>query len=644
MSLGLSHRGPDAEGFFVDEAIALGHRRLSILDLSDIASQPMVSRTGKLVLSFNGEIYNHRRLRGEIDTVRGKEPWRSSGDTETLLAAFETFGIASTLTRLEGMFAIALYDRQTKNLTLARDRLGEKPLYFGMQGDTFLFASEPQVFYEHVAFSGEIDAQAAALFFRHSYVPAPYSIFRGIRKLLPGQYISIDLSSPGLPLVGEEHSYWSVNDVVQRNIEAQDNASEYSYSDIDGAADALEKIMLDVVGDQMEADVPIGAFLSGGIDSSLIVALMQAQSDKPVRTFTIGFDDKAYDESQSARSVAAHLGTEHKEQILCAEDVIELIPRILDIYSEPFSDSSQIPTFLVSSLARQDVTIALSGDGGDELFCGYNRYLKGYDLWNRSRALPGAVRHASAFMLNLFPPHQVNSALQFFNPILPKGMQNRMPGEKLHKFANVLAIGDERTLLQHLTSQWHNTHEIVGDLELPLTALTDLERQPNIPLGREWMMAVDAQSYLPDDIMVKVDRATMAVSLESRAPFLNHRVFEFARGLPLNYMRGAGEGKAILRKILKRHLPPELFERPKMGFGIPLGHWLRGPLRDWADNILVSNPGSWKDNLNQATVEIIWAEHLSGRKNHEHRLWSVLIYRLWLKKHHKKMANRTLRK
>lgn len=645
MSDELRHRGPDAQGEFFDDAIALGHSRLSVLDLSDKASQPMISRDEALVLSFNGEIYNHRQIRDELNSLDKGICWQSSSDTETLLVAFEILGVEQTLSQLEGMFALALYDRKKKRLFLARDRLGEKPLYFGQQGNTVLFASEPHVFYEHPDFQGSIDKRSLALYFRHSYVPAPYSIFNGIEKLLPGQFVSIDLTLQNEEFLRQRSTYWSANDVVKSsfNIRNNNNDANLNYMDIGEAADDLEMLLLEKIGDQMEADVPLGAFLSGGIDSSLIVALLQAQSSEPIRTFTIGFEDQDYDESENARAIANALGTQHTEKILSVADIIEIIPEIISRYSEPFADSSQIPTYLVSKLAREDVTVALSGDGGDELFCGYNRYLKGYDLWRNLLMLPRLVRRALAGILKLLPPQRVDAAFRTLNPILPSALKNRTPGGKMQKLCQVLPIDDERALLHELSSQWSNPEELVGDLNEPPTKLTDKKLQPDIPLGREWMMAVDTQSYLPDDIMTKVDRATMAVSLESRAPFLNHKVFEFAWRLPESFKRGDGEGKKILRMILERYVPREIFTRPKMGFGFPLGRLLRGPLREWAEVIIVDDAAHFKDNLNQATIKKYWLEHLSGKKDHEQRLWSVLIYRLWLIEHRKNMMERPVK-
>lgn len=637
----LRHRGPDAQGEFFDDCIALGHARLSVLDLSDKAGQPMISRDETLVLSFNGEIYNHRQLRDELNAMEEGICWQSSSDTETLLVAFEILGFEQTLSQLEGMFALALYDRKTKRLFLARDRLGEKPLYFGKQGDTVLFASEPHVFYEHPDFSGAIDKHSLALYFRHSYVPAPYSIYIGIEKLLPGQSVSIDLSLQREEFLCQRTYYWSANDVIKSSLNARKNDAKLNYIDIDAAADDLEMLLLKKVGDQMEADVPLGAFLSGGIDSSLIVALLQAQSSKPIRTFTIGFDDQDYDESDNARAIANALGTMHTEKILRVADIIEIIPEIISHYSEPFADSSQIPTYLVSKLAREDVTVALSGDGGDELFCGYNRYLRGYDLWHKLLMLPRPIRRVLAKILGFLPPHRVDATFRMLNPILPKPLKNRTPGGKIQKLCQVLQLDDERALLHELASQWSNPEELIeGSIE-PLTKLTDTKLQPDIPLGREWMMAVDTQSYLPDDIMTKVDRATMAVSLECRAPFLNHKVFEFAWGLPESFKRGDGEGKKILRTILERYVPRETFTRPKMGFGFPLGQLLRGPLREWAELVIVGDTSYLNDNLNQSTIKKYWLEHLSGKKDHEQRLWSVLIYRLWLIQHRKKMMERS---
>lgn len=623
MSAQLLHRGPDDGGQWCDgnTGVALAQRRLSILDLSPAGHQPMHSVCGRYVAVFNGEIYNHLELRGRL-TAEGKAPeWRGHSDTETLMACFTAWGVPRTLQASIGMFAIALWDRQQRTLSLARDRLGEKPLYYGWQGDTLLFGSELKALAAHNAFRADIDRDALALFLRHNCIPAPHSIYRGIYKLRPGHLLQIVGAAPR---IARPVPYWEYNDAVRAGL-----AEPFVGSDAE-AIDALEAQLGASVQSQMVADVPLGAFLSGGVDSSTIVALMQKHSHRAVKTFTIGFDEGGYDEAVHAKEVAKHLGTEHTELYVRPEDALSVIPKLPSIYCEPFADSSQIPTFLVSQLARQHVTVALSGDAGDELFGGYNRYLSARKVWTRMQRLPPFARHAAANALRALPPATWDRWFARASRVLPRRLHLATPGDKAQKLADVLTLSSGEAFFHQLTSQWSDPASLVIGATEPATLLTDPHAWPETDGFEHWMMAMDAQAYMTDDILVKVDRAAMANSLETRVPLLDPRVVELAWRMPLHLKIRHGQGKWLLRQVLYKHVPKQMIERPKMGFGIPLDSWLRGPLRDWAEALLDEGRLRREGYLRPEPIRRVLNEHLSGKRNWQHRLWSVLMFQAWL--------------
>jgi asparagine synthase (glutamine-hydrolysing) len=623
MARAIAHRGPDADGAWVDNeaGVAFGHRRLSIVDLSAAGHQPMASSSGRYMLVFNGEIYNFPVLRLELEQ-RG-HTFRGNSDTEVMLAAFEAWGIEASLKRFVGMFAFALWDRLERQLTLGRDRLGEKPLYYGWISNTFLFGSELKGLRAHPLWRGEINRDALAVYLRHNYVPGPYSIYHGVHKLPPGTYLNIRFSMVGQS--PEPISYWSARQVAEAGLSDPFKGSAAE------AVDALETLLKDAVRQQMVADVPLGAFLSGGIDSSTIVALMQSQSDRPVKTFSIGFHEEGYDEAVHAKSVAGHLGTEHTELYVSPQEALDVIPRLPTLYDEPFADSSQIPTFLVAQLARRHVTVSLSGDAGDELFAGYNRYFWGRSLWRRLGPIPLPVRTMAAAGLTALPPAGWDAAFKATGWALPAKLRLRTPGDKLHKLAAILAVDSPETMYRKLVSHWETPSDLLVAGSEPPTALTDLERWAALPDFTQRMMHLDLVSYLPDDILVKVDRAAMGVSLESRVPMLDHRVVEFAGRIPMNLKIREGQGKWILRQVLHRYVPQALIDRPKMGFGVPIDSWLRGPLREWAEDLL-SEPRLRNDGyFDPALIHQKWHEHLSGKRNWQYHLWDVLMFQAWLK-------------
>jgi len=630
----LIHRGPDDAAVWADAAagIALAHRRLAILDLSPAGHQPMVSACGRYVVAFNGEIYNHLELRSELEKVGAGGTagfaWRGHSDTETLLAAIETWGLLSTLEKSVGMFALALWDRQTHTLTLARDRLGEKPLYYGWQGGAFLFGSELKALRAHPAFAGEIDRDALALYMRHNAVPAPHSIYRDIRKLPPGTTLTLDVTAQRQRAWPAPLAYWSARRAAQAGL-----ADAFAGSEVE-AVNVLEQHLKRAVAGQMLADVPLGAFLSGGIDSSLVVALMQAQSSRPVKTFTIGFHEADYNEAAHAAAVARHLGTEHTELYVTPQQALDVIPRLPTLYDEPFADSSQIPTFLVAQLARQHVTVALSGDGGDELFGGYNRYFWARQLWRRIDGMPRLARALAARGLRALPPAWWNRLFALAGPLVPGRLRYANPGDKLHKLAGLLAAERPEAIYRHLVSHWDDPASMVIGATEPPTAVTDPAAWLDCADFEQRMMLLDAMTYLPDDILVKVDRAAMGVSLETRVPLLDHRVFEFAWRLPLSMKIRDGQGKWPLRQVLYRHVPKTLIERPKMGFGVPLDSWLRGPLRAWGEALLDDSRLKQEGYFDPAPIRRKWAEHLSGRRNWQYHLWDVLMFQAWLERQH----------
>ncbi|HEY2345037.1 MAG TPA: asparagine synthase (glutamine-hydrolyzing) [Xanthomonadaceae bacterium] len=614
MADAIAHRGPDDAGTWHDEeaGLGLGSRRLAILDLSAAGHQPMLSSGGRWAIAYNGEIYNHLELRRELEKGARAPSWRGHSDTETLLACVEAWGVDAALRRCVGMFALALWDRSERTLWLARDRLGEKPLYYGWQGDVFLFGSELKALRAHPAFAAVLDRGALALLLRHNYIPAPHSIHEGIRKLPPGTWLRLEQGQREV----EPVAYWSLAEVA-----GQGTAHPFAGSE-DEALDELERRLGAAVRGQMLADVPLGALLSGGIDSSLIAALMQAGSTRPVRTFTIGFAEREYDEARHARAVAAHLGTDHTEMRLSATDALALIPGLPAMYDEPFADSSQLPTHLVMKLARRHVTVALSGDAGDEFFAGYNRYVMAPRVWKRLGKLPSPVRNAL-----------LGAAAG-----APAGLLGRMSGmaqgsDKLRKLARVFAgveLRDIDDVYLALVSEWSDAGDLVLGARRSWNLLDDRSRWPQLadPVAR--MMVLDGLTYLPDDILTKVDRAAMAVSLETRAPYLDRDVVEFAWSLPMAMKLRSGKGKWLLRRLLDRHVPRELIERPKMGFGIPLDDWLRGPLREWADDLLDEDRLRREGFLDPQPIRKAWTRHRSGSAAFGYRLWSVLMFQAWL--------------
>lgn len=618
MVAAIRYRGPDDTDVWCDAAagLALGHARLSVLDLSPAGHQPMHSVSGRYVLVLNGEIYNHLQLREELRGIS----WLGHSDTETLLAAVETWGIEKTLRGLIGMFAFALWDRVERRVILARDRMGEKPLYYGWCEGVFLFGSELKALAAYPGWRGEIDRGALACYMRYAYVPLPHSIYAGIRKLIPGTYMVLS-ETDRAGFLPEPHTYWSALDAPRQ--------PELSDVSDDLAVDELEALLRRAISGQMMADVPLGAFLSGGVDSSTIVALMQVQSPRPIKTFSIGFSEAEYDEAGHAKAVAAHLGTKHTELYVSAADALAVIPRLPSIYDEPFGDSSGIPTHLVAQLARQHVTVALSGDGGDELFGGYNRYFWGRSIWQRFGPLPVGLRRLIGRTLTALSPERWDELGGFLRTWLPRDLQMATPGDKIHKLAGIIDADNPAELYRRLVSQHRDPGSLViGTTESPIWAdeqVRGLDRQD----VSERMMFHDLVGYLTDDILTKVDRAAMAVSLETRVPMLDHRVVEFAWRLPLRMKIRNGQGKWIVRQVLDRYVPKQLIERPKMGFGVPLDTWLRGPLRAWAEALLDESRLRREGYFHPAPIREKWAEHLSGRRSWQYWLWNVLMFQAW---------------
>lgn len=591
----LRHRGPDAGAAWADQAagIAFGHRRLSIIDLSPAGAQPMASACGRFVIAYNGEVYSAAEIRRDLPTIE----FRGHSDTEAVLEACTAWGVEKTLSRLIGMFAFAVWDRRDRCLTLARDRMGIKPLYWARLGGAFLFASELKAFHAHPAFRAEVDRDALALFFRLGYIPAPDSIFVSVRKLAPGHVLTV--------AVGQEpeiRPYWSLRDVARAGA-----AAPFAGSD-EEATDALETLLVDSVQRRMVADVPLGAFLSGGIDSSLVTALMQARASQPVKTYTIAFAEKGFDESEHARGIAHHLGTEHHELPVTARDALDIVPALSDVYDEPFADSSQIPTCLVSRLARRHVTVALTGDGGDELFAGYARYAHAERL-GRIGAIPAPLRAAAAG--------------------LARGVAACGAGAMAEKSAEILNCDGVDAQFARIVTLWRDTAALVpGAKKLP-TAIDDATLTADLPLALDRMLYRDSVTHLVDDILVKVDRASMAVGLEARIPLLDHRVAAFAFSLPDRFRRRDGRGKWLLRRVLARHVPEPLFERPKMGFMIPLAAWLRGELRDWAESLLTPARLAEGGLIRPEPVRRMWREHQSGARDRSSQLWAILMFQTW---------------
>jgi asparagine synthase (glutamine-hydrolysing) len=611
----LIHRGPDAGGVWVDATagIALGHRRLSIIDLSAAGSQPMISASGRSVLSYNGEVYNPEELLPDLE-LRGVR-LRGHSDTEVVLEAFEQWGVVATAKRLIGMFALAWWDRRTRTLWLLRDRIGKKPLYYGRFDGTTLFGSQLKALMAHPGCSPAIDRHALAAYLRFGYFPATHSVLRNVRQLRPGTALSIPCDGPraGEPT---EHIYWDACEVATRPL-ARSNGPELT--------DELEHLLADAVRRRMVSDVPLGAFLSGGIDSSTVVALMQAQSTRAVKTFSIGFNEPRYNEAPHAKAVTQHLGTDHTELYVAAEVALDLIPSLADWYDEPFADASQIPTLLVSELARRQVTVALSGDGGDELFHGYPFYQFGARLGAFTQAVPLGVRRGIARLLTAPTPATWDALAR----MVPKANRPERLGDRVHKLASWMRAPTHDLLFREFRSLWSEPEVLVPGVTEPLEPIWTGTAVDAVPYFLDRMAVIDLLTYLPDDILTKVDRATMAVSLEARCPILDHRVVEFALRLPREYKTAGANTKIILKNVLARHVPRALFERPKQGFALPIGLWLRGPLRSWAEDLLDPTTMRADGLLDPAPVWQKWVEHQSGRRNWQYALWNVLMFQEW---------------
>lgn len=599
----IKHRGPDASGVWSDVSagLELSHVRLSVLEISEAGTQPMHSSCDRFAISFNGEIYNHLALRSQLEKEGQAPLWRGQSDTETLLACFSTWGVRRTLQATVGMFALALWDKQQQQLTLARDRLGEKPLYWGWCGPSLLFGSELKALKAYPVFNAQVDRGALALLLRYNYIPTPYTIYQDIEKLPAGQFVQIkkgDLRSDVTP-----EAYWELSRIIEDGI-----ANPFQGTEAE-ATDLLEQTISQAVAGQMLAEVPLGAFLSGGVDSSTIVALMKQQATQPVRTFALGFDEPGYNEAEYAKEVARHLGTSHAEIYVTAKDALDLIPQLPDIYCEPFADSSQLAAFLVSRMAKEHVTVALSGDAGDELFGGYTPYQFAPRVWSKLKLLPLPVRQLVFHALSGLP----------------------MP-DKLAKLLRVFPAKDKEQFYQILVSHWADPHQVVIGAESLPSLLDSPSSWPQTDNFEHWMMAMDTAQYMIDDILVKVDRAAMANSLETRVPLLDHRVVELAWKIPLHMKIRSGVGKWLLREVLYRHIPRELIERPKQGFMIPLSQWLRGPLREWAEALLNEQRLRKEGYFSPAAVRRAWSEHLQGKRDHGYRLWGILMFQAWLEK------------
>lgn len=611
----IRHRGPDSQGFWEDPntGVALAHVRLAILDLTEAGHQPMVSACGRYVLVLNGEVYNHMELRTRLEQAGQAPDWRGHSDTETILASFAAVGVEKTLQEAVGMYAIALWDRERRVLTLARDRMGEKPLYYGYTGNNLVFASELKGLMPIPGFGRDLNRSAIASLMRHNYIPSPQSIYEGIYKLPPGTWLEISEVDLRAGRVPAHHAYWSALQMADVGMRTRS-----SFASDAQATDELEAVLSKAVGGQMLSDVSLGAFLSGGIDSSTIVALMQAQSSKPVRTFAIGFHEKKYNEAEHAKAVAQHLGTDHTELYVTANDALAVVPTLADMYDEPFADSSQIPTSLVTKMARQHVTVALSGDGGDELFGGYSRYLRVQDWWRKCEHFPRPVRHMMGAML------RASTAL---------------PGHgawrgKVGKVGELLRADTQGAFYRSFVSYWSDPASVVkGGVEPP-----SLFEQPMEGSVFDSMMKLDTVTYMPDDILVKVDRAAMAVGLETRVPLIDHRVYEFAWRLPFEYKVRGNTGKWLLRQVLHRHVPQALVDRPKRGFAVPLASWLRGPLREWAEALL--DPARLRQEgwFEPEPILQKWREHVSGHRDWSSHLWGVLMMQAWLDRYHAGMT------
>jgi asparagine synthase (glutamine-hydrolysing) len=612
MSDAIVHRGPDDSGEWLDadHGIALGFRRLAIVDLSEAGHQPMTSASGRFVMLFNGEVYNYEAIRREL-TEAGRAPaFRGHSDTEVMLAAFEAWGIEAAVPRFVGMFGIAVWDRTERVLHLVRDRMGVKPMYYGFVGDTFLFGSELKALRRHRDFNAAVDSAAVAAYLRYLYVPAPLSIYAGIHKQVPGTILTLREGSREITT----RTYWSAAEVAEQGV-----ANRFRGTETD-AADALDALLRDAVALRMVADVPLGVFLSGGVDSSLVTALMQAQTSQPVKTFTIGFEEGAYDEAKYAAAIAKHLGTAHTELYVTPADAMNVIPSLPSMYDEPFADSSQIPTFLVSKMARRHVTVSLSGEGGDEVFGGYRRYFEGQRVLRTFRRVPSPLRRLLGRTITAMPPALWHQLLR----------REPQAGAQMQKLGRVLAARNLDDLYFELMTHWRDV--------VPSAPNTPRPAIPHLADPVERMMLLDQLTYLPDDILAKVDRASMAASLEAREPLLDHRVIEFAWTLPLSMKVQGGQGKQILRRVLDRYVPRPMIERPKMGFKVPIHAWMTGPLRDWAEDLLSERKLRDTGLLDVPKIRNVWTQALGGKDAWHDHLWAVLMLQAWTETERRRSA------
>jgi len=622
MGSALKHRGPDHSGVWIDEAsqLTLIHRRLSILDLSDAGNQPMQSPSFRYIVSYNGEIYNHLDIREDLNKEFSNIKWLSSSDTETIVIAIELWGIKKAIKLFSGMFAIAVWDKKSKKLFLARDRAGEKPLYYGWQNSVFIFGSELKTFKKHPSFEGKINRDSIQLQMKYGYIPEPHSIYKNIFKLQPGKILTLDFSSKGSPGSQELEDYWSIEEVA---ISAKKNKFQGS---LEQATDCLDEHLRHSVSSQMLSDVPIGAFLSGGIDSSLIVSIMQDVSSNPINTFTIGFEENKFNEANYAKEIAQFLGTNHVEHYVTPEEALDVIPKLPYLYDEPFSDSSQIPTFLVSELAKQSVTVSLSGDGGDELFGGYNRHIYSQKWGNIINYTPSAIKSLAAKILENIKPKQLNSIESSLAKSNSGHQSIQNFSNYFSKVSKALNAKDSIALYDSFTTHWDSESGLVlGAKEVT----PKLFNHSNFSLAEE-MMLNDFLLYLPNDILVKVDRAAMGLSLETRVPFLQEDVISFAWSLPSEMKIQNGKGKLVLRNLLSRYLPKTDFNRPKQGFAVPIEDWLRGPLVDWAESLLDKTKLEQSGYLNADIILRKWNEHKIGKRNWQTELWDVLMFQSWL--------------
>lgn len=608
MGQAIAYRGPDASDCWADPQQGIGfvHRRLSVIDLSPAGNQPMISQDQRYIIVYNGEVYNADLLRADLERA-GKTTFNGHSDTEMILESIATFGVRETVAKLIGMFAFALWDRHAKALTLVRDRVGIKPLYWSLQSNVLYFASELKSLKAHGRWQGQLNRDALSGYMRHNYIAAPHTIYQATYKLQPGHILTWQVGQEAPQI----EAYWSLQDVA-----AQSRQNQRAEADTIAQLDA---ILRDSVKRCMVSDVPLGAFLSGGVDSSLVAALMQDQSSQAIKTFSIGFQAAEFNEAGYAKEVAQHLGTDHTEFYVGDQEALDVVPKLGAMFDEPFADSSQIPTYLVSALTKKHVTVAMSGDGGDELFQGYSRYHQAQKLWSGLERVPKSLRHLARFGIKTMP----TTVLDQLSRIRPS-----LTGDRLHKAADWV-VQDRLGLYRQFLSHWAEPDDLVLGGEEPKGMLwqNDLERL--LPLFNDQMRYLDTLTYMPDDILTKVDRTSMAVSLEARVPLLDHRVIEFAWGLPSALLTKDGTGKWPLRQVLYRYVPSALIDRPKMGFGVPLGEWLRGPLKDWAADLLDPIVLEQEGFLNAKLVAKKWQEHQAGTRNWQYHLWDVLMFQAW---------------